>query len=80
MGKVSALGDRATIALALECAARTIAPATINHEAEASAHLALVLINADAILAWMDSRAKARAKADPIRTPNYVLPEEFTRA
>lgn len=80
---MSALGDRAAIQVALECAARIscawatpeVGGCTLGHTP-----LQQVLLDADDILAWMDSRAKARAKLDPIRTPNYVLPEEFTRA
>lgn len=76
---MSALGDRAAIALALECAAKLPRPQTPQFGIPYN-HVADLLSDADAILAWMDSRAKARAKADPIRTPNHALPEEFTRA
>lgn len=78
---MSALGDRAAIALALECASRLAhPPATVDGGGIIVCSVQTLLSDADAILAWMDSRAKARAKADPIRTPNYVLPEEFTHA
>lgn len=66
---MSALGDRAAIALALECAAKL--------QRNSPTPLYELLRDADVILAWMDSTAKARAKADPIRTPNHTLPEDF---
>ena len=70
---MTAISDRATVSLCLECASRLFVP-TRGEMVESD--IEAMMIFADRLLEWHDSRCAERAKRDSVRAnaPKITLP------
>jgi hypothetical protein len=62
---MTAISDRATVSLALECASRLVGPT--SHEMTMYTRLEAMLKDAEEILLWHDRMCAERARRDSVR-------------
>jgi hypothetical protein len=73
---MTAVSDRATVSLALECASRLPQLCSTHGIPLGNGGVDLLLTNAETILAWIDRMCAERAKRDSVRAnaPKIALP------